>query len=272
MRKIIKFIKVLCIIFLIALILFVAVGFLDTRLKLTKYTYKSEKVPESMDGYKILQISDLHHKNFGKHQKNLINMVKDAKPDIIVLTGDIVDKNHEDIVDVMYLIKEICDVAPIYYVTGNHEQDSNASANFSELRALFEEYGVIDLCESSVKLDKDNEVTLYGHSYQAYGIANSLERVEKGLNILIYHDSTTFDITSQYGFDIIFAGHSHGGIIRIPFVGGVCGNSGEYFPKYAGGRFEENGTTMFASKGLGDAQIPRFYNPPEVVLVTLKHK
>lgn len=253
------------------MILFVAIGFLDTRLKLTEYTYESNKLPKSMDGYKILQISDLHHKSFGKNQEKLIKLVKEAEPDIIVMTGDIVDKNHDDIVDVMYLIKGIYDIAPIYYVPGNHEQDSNASQNYSDLRALFEEYGVTNLTDSSVKLDKKGRVTLYGHSYQSSWIGNSLERVDSGFNILIYHDSTTFDITSEYGFDIIFAGHSHGGIIRLPFVGGVCGNSGEYFPKYDGGRFEKNGTTMFSSKGLGDAQIPRFYNPPEVVLVTLKY-
>lgn len=262
----------ICSIFLMGMIAFVIIGFCQTDLEVTHYEYSSSKVPSEFDGYKIVQISDLHHKNFGRNQSELIQAIQEEEPDLILLTGDIVDKNHTDMAPVENLIKGISSLAPVYYVTGNHELDMGAVKQYDALEMLFQQYGIVDLDDRSVEI-KQGEASIYvhGQKFRSYYITDYLPLADESkFNILLYHCSDYFDLINDYGYDIIFSGHSHGGIVRLPFVGGVFGNSGDFFPDYAGGTYTENGCTLFASRGLGDAKIPRFYNPPEVVSVTLK--
>ena len=169
-------------------------------------------------------------------------------------------------------MKNICGVAPIYYITGNHELDPQASVQYDRLCALMDSYGIIDIDDDFVEIKKGNSsIFIHGQKFRSYYVTDYLPEADKGeFNILMYHCSDYFDLISDYGYDIILSGHSHGGIVRLPFIGGVFGNSGDYFPDYAGGVFEKDNCTLFSNRGLGDARVPRFYNPPEIISITLK--
>ncbi len=274
MKFIRKFKWLLLILSCMLLCAYIIVGFTSTKLEVNDYTYTSTKLPKEFDGYKIVQLSDLHHKNFGKNQSELIELIKEQEPDLILLTGDIVDEDHTDMTPIEDLFKGLEGVAPIYCVTGNHELDPKASRNYGQLLVLMDSYDAVDLDDESVEIKKgDSSIYLHGQKFRSYYVTDYLPKAETGrFNILLYHCSDYFDLISDYGYDIIFAGHSHGGIIRLPFIGGVIGNSGDYFPDYAGGVFVENNCTLFANRGLGDAEFPRFYNPPEIISITLKCK
>lgn len=266
----IRRIIILCIlIFFSILIMF---GFLNTDLKLTKYDYYSSKIPKAFNGYKIIQISDLHHKNFGTNQSDLIKIINSQNPDIILLTGDIVDEDHTDMTPIEDLLKGICNTAPIYYVTGNHELELDASEQYGKLQVLFDNYGVVDLDDKSVELTKGGDsIYLTGLKYRSDYIKGYLESADSSkFNILMYHGSNNFNQICKYGYDLVFSGHSHGGIVRLPFIGGLIGNKGDgLLPNYCGGVFENNNSTLISSCGLGDSDIPRFNNPPEVVMITI---
>lgn len=254
------------------LITYIVIGFSQKKLVVTEYVYHNKKLPKAFDGYKIVLISDLHHKNFGDKQSELLEAIKKSEPDLILFTGDIVDKNHDDMTPVENLLKGISGIAPAYYVTGNHELDMGAREQYVKLELLLEKYGVTDLDNLSVEIKRgEDSIFLHGKKYLSKNIDKYLETAnQEYFNILMYHCSDSFGRISGHGYDIVMSGHTHGGIVRLPIVGGVIGNSRELFPKYDGGVFIENNCTLFSSKGLGDAEVPRFYNPPEVVVVTLK--
>lgn len=244
---------------------------LQTPLTVTTYNYHNKKIPSAFSDYTIVQISDLHCKNFGKNQSELISKIKAAKPDMIALTGDIVDEDHDSISSVEDLLKGIKDLAPIYFVTGNHELTSLAATQYQELLALFQKYGVTDLDNDSVKLKKDGQsITLYGRQYFSQYLTDSLPIAsDKDFDILLYHGSDNFKEIAPYHYDLILSGHAHGGIVRLPIWGGIFGNDGTFFPEYAGGEYTIGDATLISSRGLGDASIPRFNNPPELVVIKL---
>lgn len=257
----------------VLLCIYVIIGFTNTKLEVTRYTYSSTKLPKEFDGYKIVQISDLHHKNFGENQSELIELIKAEEPDLILLTGDIADEDHTDMKPIEDLFKGIQGI-PTYFITGNHELLSKASAQYGELLVLMNEYGIVDLDDSSVEIKKgDSSIYLHGQKFRSFYIRDYLPKADTSkFNILMFHCSDYFDLISDLGYDIVVSGHTHGGIIRLPFIGGIYGNLGEWFPDYDGGVYVEDNCTLFSSRGLGDATIPRFYNPPEIVSITLKCK
>lgn len=194
---------------------------LQTPLTVTTYNYHNKKIPSAFSDYTIVQISDLHCKNFGKNQSELISKIKAAKPDMIALTGDIVDEDHDSISSVEDLLKGIKDLAPIYFVTGNHELTSLAATQYQELLALFQKYGVTDLDNDSVKLKKGGQsITLYGRQYFSQYLTDSLPIAsDKDFDILLYHGSDNFKEIAPYHYDLILSGHAHGGIVPTPNLG-----------------------------------------------------
>lgn len=263
--------RIIGLIFLVLLIL-ILVGFVSP-LRTTRYNLKLDDLPEEMDGYRIVQITDFHCKEFGDHEEDLIKLVARAKPDVIFLTGDIVDEKHttENAED---LLAGITELAPVYYVTGNHEYYPGAP--YFEFRELCDKYGVVMLENETA------EVEFNGTSYMLTGLdfVDSTVHMKDVIgyantnyfNILLYHDSSKFNYLSEYGYDLEFAGHGHGGLIRLPIVGGLLGPDYRLFPKYDYGVYHEKNATMIASSGLGDARVPRWNNPREIVLVTLHKK
>ncbi len=262
-----------------AAILFIYIAFgLYAELTTTDYNISSNKLPKSFDGFKIANISDLHSLYFGENQEELINAIKEYDPDIIVLTGDIIDENNFDLNCVEHLISGITKIAPVYSVSGNHEHSNYK--DHMRLQKLYSNYGVNILDNEEISIRKDNEeIRLYGLTYFGSYTDKTLEhmltdRLPKAnkdyYSILLNHRSDIFDEISPYGYDLVIAGHTHGGIIRLPFVGGVLSNDRSFFPEYDGGQFTKDDSILISSRGLGESNsIPRFYNRRELVFITL---
>lgn len=255
---------------LVALVVFVIIGF-DPRLETTHYDYTSRKIPEEFDGFRIVQISDFHMKKFGNEEETLISAVEECAPDIIVMTGDIVDEDHDDLSPLRQLLEGIHELAPIYYVSGNHDLDKDAITQYDQMQRLFMDYGVIDLDDRQETISRNNaEIRLTGVRWRDVYFRDYIPSADqKYFNILLYHAGNTFDLLSGYGYDLLLAGHMHGGVIRIPFVGGLFSDDETFFPKYSGGAYENRNMSMILSRGMGDTIIPRFWNRPELVCVEL---
>lgn len=254
----------------IILLLFYIISGLYNPLTVTEYSYSSSKIPVSFDGYKIVHISDFHCKNFGDKEEKLINAITEEHPDLIVFTGDSIDDEHP-IDNYRYLIEGIAGIAPIYYINGNHEYD--ALAPYQEMLDLYEEYHIINLNDSSAVISKDGEsILLSGLDFRMTmkGLRNEITYANTSVfNILLYHGTDKFDGIAPYNYDLVLSGHTHGGIVCLPFIGGIISNEKELFPKYDSGIYTVGNSTMISSRGLGDAAVPRFHNPREVVSITL---
>lgn len=263
-----KNVLILCI---IVILLYIISGFYNP-LVLTRYDYTSSKVPESFDGYRIVHISDFHCKEFGDGESDLIAMIRNAEPDLILFTGDSIDDEHS-LDNYRDLITGIYDVAPIYYVNGNHEYD--ASAPLAEMKELNEKYQVHDLNDASVVVEHNGDsILLSGLDFRLTmrGLRNNIDYANTTMfNILLYHGTDKFDGIAPYNYDLVLSGHTHGGIVCLPFIGGIISNQKELFPKYDSGVYTSGLSTMISSRGLGDASIPRFHNPREVICITLHH-
>lgn len=246
----------------------------DNRIMVTKYEYQSKKITQLFYGYRIAQISDLQNKVFGKHHKKLINAIKKQYPDCIVITGDLLDRNRTNVNSVIELISEIVNIAPVYYVSGNHEHQSG---KYNELISALKQNGVFILENNKQIISKQNEtISILGikdksvnTNYQK--ILSVLSNIEKtNFQILLSHRPELLSVYSQYDIDVVFTGHAHGGQIRIPFIGGVFAPHQGFFPKYTNGIHTQNDTTMIISRGLGNSTFPfRVNNRPELVVVTL---
>ncbi len=263
-----KNVLILCI---IVILLYIISGFYNP-LVLTRYDYTSSKVPEGFDGYRIVHISDFHCKEFGDGESDLIAMIRNAEPDLILFTGDSIDDEHS-LDNYRDLITGIYDVAPIYYVNGNHEYD--ASAPLAEMKELNKKYQVHDLNDASVVVEHNGDsILLSGLDFRLTmrGLRNNIDYANTTMfNILLYHGTDKFDGIAPYNYDLVLSGHTHGGIVCLPFIGGIISNQKELFPKYDSGVYTSGLSTMISSRGLGDASIPRFHNPREVICITLHH-
>lgn len=262
--------KYLLLLLIPILLIYLILG-LTNKLVVTHYDYYNPKIPAEFNNYKILQISDLHCKNFGTEQSELISSIQNCNPDIIVLTGDIIDNRQTSVKAVYDLITGLNQQYPIYFVTGNHELEPSAAKSYSDMLDIFKSFQVILLDDSSIALEKNNQkIYLYGQKFRSKYVTNYLEPInENHFNILLYHASDFFDLIAPFHYDLVLSGHIHGGVVRLPIVGGLLNADGSWFPKYDRGMYTIQPSTLIASAGLGDASLPRFYNNPELVLITL---
>ena len=247
----------------------------NNSLGLTEYTYASPNVSPALDGFKICHLSDIHNKRFGEKNTRLVSLVGEQSPDIIVITGDLADSRHTDVLAAAELIEQLVGIAPVYYVTGNHEERL-PTAVYSYLMKNLEELGVnlldgrsevIEHCGESI-----NIAGLFDKSGFPLESARGLVR-EDMLNILLNHRPQFAELYAEAGFDLAFSGHAHGGQMRIPFVGGVIAPDQFLFPKYSEGVHEFGDRATVISRGIGNSLAPtRVNNRPEVVVVTLKSK
>lgn len=246
-----------------------------------EFTIEDEKIPSSFDGFRIAHVSDLHNESFGRGNEKLLSLIKEANPDIIALTGDIIDSSRDNVRVVVEFITKALEIAPIYYVTGNHEPryvETTALLNF------IEETGVEMLDNESLLLTRgDDNISLYGINDPSFVsdyllgdepvVSSVLERLEKkdGFSILLSHRPEFFELYTEYGFDLVLSGHAHGGQFRFPFIGGLFAPGQGFLPEYDSGLYEEGNTSMIVSRGLGNSTFPlRFNNRPEVIFITLK--
>lgn len=267
---------------LIAIIIFLIVTpiFLwceNNMIQVSKYVVKSNKVSKEFEGYKILQISDLHSKYFGKNNERLISKIKNLKPNFIVFTGDLIDAHEEryDEGPLLSILEELNNKYPMVLVNGNHEV---WSGNWNNFKCNIEKYNISVLEDSYVTLGKDKNMNIIGlNDYENISeVYRKLDYINKDINnkafnILLSHRPEYIKAYSARGADLVFSGHAHGGQVRLPFIGGVVAPGQGYNPKYYEGVHNIDRCTMIVCRGLGNSIIPqRVFNKPELVLVELR--
>ncbi|MDO5111179.1 MAG: metallophosphoesterase [Clostridia bacterium] len=255
----------------------------NTAIGTTRFFIEDARIPDAFDGFAIAQLSDLHNTRFGKQQQRLIAKLKDAAPDIIVVTGDLIDSRHTDVDAAMQAMRQAAAIAPVYYVTGNHEARLYHGA-YKTLEAQMEEAGVHVLHDAPARLYRGGEtIQLIGLDDPAFrAVENPYEDMQDELRVLrqldaqdaytvlLSHRPELFKTYCEAGVELAFCGHAHGGQWRIPFSGGVFAPNQGFFPRYAAGSFTSGSTTMIVSRGLGRSIVPlRINNPPELVIATL---
>ena len=255
----------------------------NTALELNKYAIKSSKLPKEFDGFRIAQISDLHNAEMGDANEKLLTIIKEADPDIIAITGDMIDSRRMDVQIALDFAKEAVKIAPCYYVNGNHEL---RVLEYEELKEGLREQGVIILENNKATITKDGEsLTIIGlsdPSLEARYIyteedeildlyLNELSKADGNYKVLLSHRPEYFELYFEAGIDLVLSGHAHGGQIRLPFVGGIIAPNQGFFPKYDNGLYTKEETNMIVSRGIGNSLFPlRFNNRPEVVLIELQ--
>lgn len=278
--------KIIRTIFVLAVVIFAISLFCmwqNNEITTTQIDYSNAKIPEEFNGYRIVHISDLHNKQFGQNQERLLIKIQAVSPDIIVVTGDLIDRRKYDLDTAMVFINGAMKIAPVYYVSGNHEAWSGDYKNISEkLRSS----GVQILDDTKATLFKGKgKIEILGlsdpdfltSSYMDGTNSSKLKEHLRGLSddsvfqILLCHRPELFDLYANEKIDLIFSGHAHGGQFRIPFVGGLVAPDQGLFPKYTSGAYTQNKSTMVVSRGLGNSIVPmRIFNRPEIVVVTLR--
>lgn len=263
----------------------------NRQLKLSEYEAVFENLPKAFSGKKILQLSDLHTKTYGDDYDNLINSCKASGPDYIFFTGDLYSRNEASLEHKTVLMKRLREIAPVYYVFGNHEADTPEKAE--PLAEKLEQCGIHVLRNQKTRLyigedfiniyGADIERKYYKNSEGTYSdlpklTADELEKMlgkadRRHFNILLAHTPFPFREYAKWGADLIFSGHCHGGVIRIPKVGGLLSPERKFLPEYTKGVYvnneNEKAAKMIVSTGLGKF---RLQNPSEIVIVTLKTK
>lgn len=256
----------------------------NIALEVNEYEIVSDRIPEAFAGFRIAQVSDLHNKDFGEGYGQLLTLLSQINPDIIVVTGDLIDSRHTDLDIALEFAWQAGKIARVYYVSGNHEA---RVPEYEDLKIGLVKAGVVILENQKVQITREGEnVTLMGiddPSFQEdylFGDSGSvarqaienLQNESDGYTILLSHRPELFDLYVDTEMDLVFSGHAHGGQFRLPFVGGLVAPNQGFFPKYDAGQFNEENTTMIVSRGVGNSIIPlRFNNRPEIVLVTLRN-
>lgn len=245
----------------------------DNDLMQTEYTCNSPDVPAEFDGYRIVQVSDLHNKWCGKDQKRLIEAIREEQPDIIVLTGDIMDGNHPKVEPAARFCELAVKIAPVYFVPGNHE----AMVKTEYRRALYDRMhacGVIFMIDRSVELTREEAaITLTGlESIRKadYFALKQISDAQTDFVVLLEHNPTDAKAFLQSDADLTLTGHTHGGQFRLPLIGGLYAPDQGILPEYDGGAFYDAGHMLIINRGVGNSGFPfRVGNRPEIVTVTL---
>ena len=245
-------------------------------------------LPKEFDGYSIVQLSDLHNQEFGNENERLVKKINKIQPDMIVITGDMLTNTREisNNGDVLIkLLENLNKEYPIYYVTGEHEEGLYyEDRNKYQIEGTKENYekklsnlGVTVLNDERTTITRqDAKINVYGLKEHLTGEIQIEKRLgkpnEEEVNILLSHRPVYFDEYTDWGADLIFSGDTHGGMIRLPIIGGVISTEG-FFPEYDGGLFNKENSIMVVSRGLGNNPIPlRINNRPEIVEIILKSK
>lgn len=286
--------KIIFIFIGIFILMYLYIKYNVNTLEVTKYVVENKKVPKEFDGYNIVQISDLHSKLFGENNKKLIQKIKSLNPDIVVVTGDLIDGENNNYNVALDFMKEISKLYRVYYIIGNYEQKSLIKKYKDEYKDYFNKLHQIDfvnLDNNKVEIVKgDSNINLYGLTvpYSCYKylfdnqettsidigfLEEKLGKVDREqFNILLAHTPFYFDEYEKWGADLTLCGHVHGGIVRLPLVGGLLSPDRKFFPKYDLGEYIKNKSTMIVSKGLGGSKVLIRVNcKPEIVNIKLKN-
>jgi len=252
------------------------------KLTFSIYNPRFSQLPKAFDGFTIAHISDLHNKRFGLGQQYLCSVISGLDPDIIVFTGDIIHhgKDAESRLNkVRPFLKRAVKVAPVYYVTGNHEIESKKSGYIWNAvrdcgaRVLINEREVIKRGGAEISLLGMADPFFFGRRHSYAALEKEMKRLcndTKGYNIALCHRPEIFDAYIRCGINLALTGHAHGGQFQIPLIGGVYTPDQGMFPKYSQGSHKKGETEMIVNRGLGNSGFPqRLFNRPEVGFITL---
>ncbi len=247
-----------------------------SRIDVTPITCVSHTLPASFNNFRILHVSDLHNRMFGDGQSHLQQHTMDIAPDIIVITGDLIDRRRMDIDVAMAYVAAAVRIAPVFYVAGNHEM---RCGRYYELSQRLTDCGVRVLNNCGAEIMRgESQVVLLGVADPAFisdavfqqTIEKLADNMAADYKILLSH-RPKMDIYRSCDIDLVFSGHAHGGQFRFPLIGGLYAPDQGVFPQYTSGMYTENGTTMIVSRGLGNSLFPiRLFNRPQLIMVTLK--
>ena len=253
-----------------------------THYRITFYQETSEKVSGNI---RIAVISDIHNREYGENNEELISDLYTLKPDLILFPGDMVIRDEDDYTPMLKLVSALTEIAPCYGVLGNHESERIYYGNDRALPERFENAGLKLLRNSllEVRVGEDTvqligvEGTAYG--FEQYGARDFMEETDidpSSYCILMAHIPVLFKAQlSEYSFDLGLAGHVHGGMVKLPLLGGLYSDEEGFFPKFSGGKYIlDKQQTLIISAGLGDSRLfpPRINNTPELVVVDISRK
>ena len=251
----------------------------DNHLVVSEYSYINSDIPIEFNGYKIMQLSDLHDKEFGENQEKLISHIENINPDAIFLTGDFVTK--KSIRHSKELVESLSGKYKMFFAPGNHEAGCKT---YEELKQIFLDNNVHVLENEISSITADtatiNVVGLKDPAFYKQSDAANVETINEvlkeltkdleGPTLLLSHMPEHIDTYSKYNINLVFSGHAHGGQFILPVVGSIYAPDQGLFPTLTQGQHEKDGTTMIISRGLGNlAPVPRLFNYPEIVVVTL---
>ena len=275
-----KYLSVILSILFSVLVLWTIWG--NVTVGVTHYSVTSKQLPDSFDGFKIAVVSDLHNARFGRDNSQIVRKIEEEHPDIIAITGDLVDANRTDIETAITLVHKLMQLAPCYYVTGNHE--AWIGKQFSVLEEMLLAENVQILHDEVIRLERDGQtIQLAGLDDPDFTERDTVVQqslLQTKLNqmnlseeycILLSHRPETFEAYVEENIDLVLSGHAHGGQFRLPFIGGIVAPDQGLFPKYTAGKYIRNNTTMIVSRGVGNSIISvRFNNRPEILVIELK--
>ncbi len=265
MKKLLGFVAVI-----VAFIIITYIG--NTTIAVTQQEIRLAELPQELEGLRVVQVSDLHDAAFGEEQQDLIAKVAEQEPDLIFVTGDVVDSNRYNLEQSLQAVEGFVELAPVYYVTGNHEI---ATGKVDEIKSSLSQLGV------TVLSNEVETLPIEGQTIEVFGIDDPLNGIPIAdalakhprtdlPRLTLSHRPEVFEEYVRSEQSLVFSGHAHGGQIRIPGLGGLIAPGQGFFPQYTAGVYEEGETQMVVSRGLGNSLFPvRIFNRPEVVTVIL---
>lgn len=266
---------------LLVLTALLAAGFLlwgNCSLQTTETALVSPALPPAFDGLRIVELADLHGRVFGRGSRRLLAAVRRAEPDLICIDGDLFDE-HTDLAMLPPLLRGLCAIAPVYYVTGNHEwRVPGLRGILAQMRAcgvtvLQDDWRVLRRGEDALVLaGTDDPCGPAERKTPAELIADiRAEAGEAAFLLLLAHRNDQLPQWSALGVQAVLAGHCHGGVVRLPFVGGLFGTDRRLFPAWDAGLYRQGETALYVSRGLGYTNVHfRLFNRPQVAVIVLR--
>lgn len=269
--------------FLFLLAVIIAAMFYDSNYRLVTeaFTIENAKIPQSLSGLRIVHLSDLHAAEYGEDNGEFFDAIEAAQPDLIAITGDIIDGSSDETemarerAYVADTVTRLAAMAPVYYVTGNHEWVSPWKTELFRLIAdcgatvLHNEYVLLASGgESIVLAGVDDPNGPYDMKTPAELVAEIRENEGDKYIVMLAHRHDRMDMWAELGVDLVLCGHAHGGMVRLPFTDGLYGPGRVFLPTYTSGVYTEKNTTELVSRGVGGMKM-RFLNNPEIIVAVL---
>ena len=280
-----KLLKIVMVIFLIlSIVCAVDIWISYNVLTISNFTVTSDKITSS---FTIVLISDLHDHEFGSYNEKLVEKIREQSPDIIILDGDMINANSENDDVAVKLVWSLNGIAPVYYSYGNHEY-GYIDAGDDSLQKDLEAAGTVVLNYRNVDIEVNGDAIRLGGLYE-YGFETGMQSKQDNERALSYleeyvdtdrylimcaHRPDSFypwNTADKWGIDLVLSGHLHGGQVIIPGVGGLYSQLEGFFPMYDYGQYKLGDSDMIITRGLGSNPkiLPRFNNPPEIVVVNI---